>query len=300
MTISAYPKVHNLGHPEVRDIFNGEVVIQEKVDGSQFSFGVHDGQLCCRSKNREIIVDAPDNMFATAVAQAKRVADKLPAGWTFRCEYLKSPCHNHLHYGRIPGGNLVLFDIDAGEQDYCDDRTVEAWAHVLGLECVPYIPAGKVMSQDDLDVLLDLESVLGGAKVEGIVIKNYSLFGRDGKVLMGKYVSPAYRETAAVSWKDKNPGPTDIRERIADNLRTERRWEKAVEHLRDNGELENSPKDIGRLIKEIQKDVEEECEQLIKDLLYSWARQHIVRMTQRGLPEWYKQRLVDQQFGATE
>lgn len=36
----SYPKSLNVGHKLAEKLFDGPVVIQEKVDGSQFSFGV--------------------------------------------------------------------------------------------------------------------------------------------------------------------------------------------------------------------------------------------------------------------
>ena len=44
--IHSYSKVYQIGHKVIRDIFNDEVLIEEKIDGSQFSFGVIDGVLC--------------------------------------------------------------------------------------------------------------------------------------------------------------------------------------------------------------------------------------------------------------
>lgn len=296
--ISAYPKIHNLGHPEVRDLFNGSVVIQEKVDGSQFSFMIDDaGELHCRSKNREINVAYPDGMFNLAVASVKRIADRLTPGFVYRGEYLKSPNHNHLHYGRVPNNNIVLFDVAFAEASYCITPGLQEAANQLGLESVPVFFEGEVRSQDDLEELLQRESFLGSVKIEGVVVKNYSRFGRDDKPLMGKYVSPAFRETQKISWKAANPGGAEIRQRIADNLKVDRRWEKVVEHLRDAGQLENSPRDIGPLIRELNKDLVEECEPLIKDMLWDWARKDILRMATNGFPEWYKQRLLNQQFG---
>ena len=40
-------------------------------------------------------------------------------------------------------------------------------------------------------------------------------------------------------------------ETMLDNYRTVARWEKAIQHLNESGRLENSPRDIGPLIKEI-------------------------------------------------
>ena len=48
--ISAYPKMYAYGHPynsTLLDNSNSEIVIQEKVDGSQFSFGKYDGKEGC-------------------------------------------------------------------------------------------------------------------------------------------------------------------------------------------------------------------------------------------------------------
>ena len=65
---NSYPKVYALGHPATKDIFSGEVLVEEKIDGSQFSFGVIDGVLRTRSKSCE----PPDGrMFDLAVSAAK-------------------------------------------------------------------------------------------------------------------------------------------------------------------------------------------------------------------------------------
>jgi hypothetical protein len=36
--IHSYSKLYNIGHKAVEDLFNEEVLIQEKLDGSQISF----------------------------------------------------------------------------------------------------------------------------------------------------------------------------------------------------------------------------------------------------------------------
>lgn len=38
--IASYPQVFNLGHRAVADLFLDPVTVQEKVDGSQISFGI--------------------------------------------------------------------------------------------------------------------------------------------------------------------------------------------------------------------------------------------------------------------
>lgn len=69
----SYPKVYNLGHDAIREIFEDIVVVEEKVDGSQIGFGVFDGGLKIRSKGKEQY-PATDKMFEPAVAVIKGLA----------------------------------------------------------------------------------------------------------------------------------------------------------------------------------------------------------------------------------
>lgn len=59
-----------------------------KIDGSQFSFRLEeDGTLSCRSKGADLIVDAPEKMFAQGVETVKRLASadaEAPPGWVGR------------------------------------------------------------------------------------------------------------------------------------------------------------------------------------------------------------------------
>ena len=104
----SYPKVYNLGHPAISELFSDPVVVQEKVDGSQFSFGIIDGELKCRSKGAEIFLDNPEKMFEKAVEAIKELS--LMDGWTYRGEFLRGPSHNTLKYNRTPRHNIILFD----------------------------------------------------------------------------------------------------------------------------------------------------------------------------------------------
>lgn len=84
MSINSYPSVYAIGHSAIKDLFLGPVIIEEKIDGSQFSFGVIDGELQCRSKGKQLILDAPEKMFEKAVGIVKETAPALKPGWTRR------------------------------------------------------------------------------------------------------------------------------------------------------------------------------------------------------------------------
>lgn len=295
--LHSYSKIYNLGHKEIADLLKGEVVVEEKVDGSQFSFGVRDGVPYFRSRGAEIYPETTDKLFKAAVAYIISVKDILVEGWTYRGEVLHAPRHNTLTYDRVPKHNIVLFDIEVNNgQNYMPPQGKVLEAMKLDLETVPAFFVGEITDAAGLQSLLETDSFLGGCKIEGIVIKNYNQFGNDKKALMGKWVRPEFKEIHQGAWKGANPSKGDVIEAMIQVYRNENRWEKAVQHLRDAGQLENAPQDIGKLIKEVQKDLMEECAAEIKEKLYEYALPKILRGASGGVPQWYKERLLKQQF----
>jgi len=296
--IQSYGSIYNLGHKAVEHLFDQPVLVEEKIDGSQFMFGCIDGEVCIRSKRLQMIVDHPEPLFALAGQTVREIAPLLKPNYIYCGEFLAKPKHNALAYSRVPAKHIILFDVITapGSEDYLSPSEKRAEATRLGLECVPAFHQGMVKSAEELRLLLDTESCLGGQKIEGVVIKQYDIFGPDKKALMGKFVSEAYKETQKIGWKADNPGKNDVVEAIITGLRTNARWRKAVEHLRDEGTLEQSPRDIGPLMKEVNADIERECEDIIKNALYKWALPTVKRGVLRGFPEWYKQGLLDLQF----
>jgi hypothetical protein len=295
--IGSYGKVHAIGHREIKELFSSPVNIEEKIDGSQFSFGLINGDLMCKSRHKMLVMEAPDKLFDCAVGVVKGLGNRLTPEWIYRCEYLQKPKHNALAYDRIPLNHLMLLDVDKGGENFLTPNERRAEAVRLGIECVPVIAENvTVPTPEYISDMLETISVLGGQKIEGVVCKNYDSFTKGGHILKGKYVSERFKEIHKKNWKMDNPGPSDIKEAIAQSLRTEARWEKAIQHLKENGHYTGTPKDIGPLIKEINSDTLEECGDLIREQLFTWARKHIMRRITAGFPEWYKERLLDEAF----
>jgi len=289
--VRSYSSIYNIDHRVAADIFDGPVAVQEKVDGSQFSFGVYDGEVAVRSKGQQIILDAPPKMFKKAVDTVLRLAPRLVPGWTYRGEYLEKPKHNALAYSRVPKDHIILYDIDRGHQDYLSPEETFAEGVRLGLEVVPLLYYGVLAGPAEARALLPEESILGGVKPEGVVVKNYAKLDPEKKTLMVKFVTEAFREVHKKAWGESNPGQKDIIQRLIETYKVEARWEKAVQHLRDADVLTGTVKDIGALIKEVPRDVRKEEEDAIKDALFAYAWPHILRGITSGLPQWYKARL---------
>ncbi len=289
----SYPSIYALGHKITMSIFSHPVTIEEKIDGSQFSFGIFNGELKLKSKNKELSYEVPEKMFMKAVESVITIQDKLTEGWTYRAEYLQSPRHNVMHYESIPLKHLMVFDINTGHEVYLPYAEKKAEAERLGLEAVPLIFEGIWTDATAIPGLIERKSCLGGSGIEGVVIKNYGLFGPDKKCIFAKYVTETFKEIHKKSWGESNPRQHDILVCIISSLTTEARWLKVVQHLKEAGEIEGDPRDIGKLMKELHNDVRKECLEHIQEQLLNWALPHVLRGCGRGFPEWYKKHLLE-------
>jgi hypothetical protein len=294
--LRSYSTIFNVGHRAVQPLLNELCLVEEKVDGSQFSFGRINGEVVMRSKGA-VVHAGGGGMFEDA-SHIESDINSMPDGLIFRCEYLQKPRHNVIAYNRVPDKFLIVFDVEDGNEGFLDYPAKREAAAAIGLEVVPRLYEGLV-TLEILQGLLDRESVLGGAKIEGVVVKplQYNLYGVDKKVLMGKYVSEAFKEKHQREWKAENkPQVVDL---LVAELRTEARWLKAIQHLAEMEMLDNSPRDIGPLIKEVLKDIEREEIDYVKEKLFQRFWPDIKRQLTWGLPEWYKERLLKEAFDAT-
>ena len=295
--ISSYPNVIRHGHYLVENILNGAVVIQEKIDGSQISFGVDDdGNLMMRSKNAQIDTEAEGGMFKLAVDWCKANKLYFVKGTTYRGEFLSKPKHNTLAYSRVPKHNIILFDIQYSNSGYFHWKDVAQIAKILDLESVPTFYQGKLEAKDIEQVteeLLSKTSILGGTTIEGFVIKNYEKFGDDHKPLMAKIVRPDFQEVNRTNWRENNPNTSDVLNRLIETYKTEARWQKAVGHLQDDNRLTGTMRDIPALMTEIKDDTRKECEEEIKQQLFDHYFKKISSGITSGFAEWYKARIKE-------
>lgn len=301
-SIPPFPKIFEIGHYAIANLFQGEVEITEKIDGSQFSFGVsEDGQVVIRSKGKELFFDNPEKLFAEAIGWVDRnrelIFKTLAPGTFIYGEYLRVPKHNVLAYARIPKNTVIVFGIRERQNLVVDHKRIVEIARSLDLEAVPLLDVTTVSSFEDLKKYLARESGLGGTVLEGIVVKNYKQYctlSDFNWISMGKFVREEFKETHAEQWGTIS-GKNWL-DKLKESLKTEARWEKAIQHLRDSGELTETVQDIGKLMSEIERDFEEEEKERIKAILWREQSPEILRHIKRGFPEWYKEWLVKKGF----
>lgn len=290
-----YPKVWHMGHRTVEGMFvTGTTWVQEKYDGSQFSFirDIETGELICKSHHVILDLENPGKLFEGTVDHLKSVKDKIRTGWLHRGEAFMSNKHNTLKYDRTPAGHLVLFDVDVGHHAYLDPHETMGVADSLGVEAAQLI---EEIDRENVTPLmlttwLKIPSSLGGTKIEGVVMKNYDHMTAFDAPAFCKFVSEAFKEQHSrnLDWKQGK----DLNNALGDTFATEARWRKSVQRLRDSGQLEESPQDIGILLKELNGDLLDEYGDELKERVWKPAWRTISRASTRGFAEWYKRELA--------
>ena len=298
-----YPKSYNLGNKNLEGFFEHPIYVQEKIDGSQFSFGYFDGKLRCWSRAQELNLLNP-GMFKPAI---DALLDRDPLAFmnecTYRGEFLARPRHNHLAYDRIPKQHVVLFDVQdkAGEWLIHAELCVEGQR--LGFDVAPVYMLWNNQTDSESYLLEEIKKlvatmkpVLGGEHIEGVVLKSYQR-NADGHVMFGKYVRPEYREEAPHKKPKKGSGTDEFLAALAYAVTGPARWEKALQHLRDGGVATGEMQDMPLLIQEVNADIYLECSADFETSLLVWAlpkmKQHFIK----GLAEWYKDKLLEQITG---
>lgn len=295
--LNGYPKIWALGAPEVRDnLFKGHVEVTEKIDGSQIGFGLDDkGQLMVRSKGAFIYhngyVRQPDSLFKAAVEYIVSIKDKLHPETAYYGEVLSSKHHNTLTYGSVPRNNVVLYGICSKGHWAEDHEVLTKTADSLGFDSVPLLFSGVITNKAQLDEMMETISHYGETKIEGVVIKNYNQLAVSAysSCCFGKFVSERFKEANGVTWS----GKTSKIEDFYNGFTNKARWEKTIQHLRDDGKLSDSPKDIGLVIETCIKDFETEQKESVKEQLWNVYIRDIKRKVTAGLPEFYKQSLAN-------
>lgn len=291
---AAFPKILHIGDKQILDLFEGEVEITEKLDGSQFSFGRVDGEIITRSKGREF--SEPDKLFKPVWEYVHSIADRLPEGLFFYGETLGTPRHSTLAYDRTPKNFFAMFGVyNSQTREFLPYENIVEWSNRLEVDAVPLLFKGEISQDKILEMVDDTVSYLGGQKIEGVVVKAYKPWMFLGQILLtvmsGKYVTEAFKEVHQKDWTKLNTGKGKF-DVLKENYRTEARWNKAIQHLKENGELTGTPKDIGALLKEVYVDIETEEKENIKEQLYNIYKSDIMKYATHGLAQWYKERLV--------
>jgi hypothetical protein len=292
-------------------LFDGEVVVQEKVDGSQVSFAMecvsaerHIGGKrtyapVVRSKNQ--IVQDGNKMFQMVLDWVRDKAPRLNPNFIYRGEAVTSLKHNTLTYARVPNGGVMLFDIYDREGDrMLDPSELRIEAVRLGLEQVRTFAWRKGVTIEDVRSFIGSQSKLGGTFIEGVVIKAYDKpdpqsFAQTTDAqgfLKVKLVCEDFKEVHHKDWKGRNPNGKDFVSNLVEVYGTPQRFDKAIQRMREEGKLTETPKDIGELIGRVVDDIKEECADEIAAALFKHFGKKVLSGIGKKVPNYYKETVL--------
>ncbi|KAL9650473.1 hypothetical protein ABK040_004695 [Willaertia magna] len=270
------------------------VIVQEKIDGSQFSFSIDSSfNFISKSSGTQ---NPTGKLFNAAINSLQEIKHLLKPYYTYRAESMCVKTQNRINYSRLPKRFIVLFDIQDENGNYLNVKQLIEEANRLDLEFAKVLYEGILDFNLINDFVKNENSMLGEkVNIEGVVIKQYE----NGRMESIKVVSEKFIETQHHLIEKKN------REQIvniAKSVCTEARWFKAIQHLREDGKLTNNIKeDIPNLLIEVQKDTLKEEEQYIidqlmelgisDDKLLQTKKKEVLKATCNGFYDWYLQLL---------
>lgn len=205
MTFKKYPKIHRLGKEETEGILQGEIHVQEKIDGANVSIWIDKrGEIACGSRNREL--SEGFNGFVDYVKKHEGIHKLLQDNPTYRL-YGEWLVRHTISYKETNYNQFYLFDITEigdGEEpeEFFPIEKVHAIAEQYNILTPEY--HGKFKDVD----LVFLDKFVGtsklGEKGEGVVIKNMAHTDKFGNHCYAKIVTQEFKEDNGITFGGNN------------------------------------------------------------------------------------------------
>ena len=264
MTFKKYNKIHHLGDSETEGIFSpGNVVVQSKVDGAQFSFWVdendtlHFGKHSCEMSSEETYSHKNDGSYVW-----KAVPDIEYAYLHSNIEFKKSLIyygeslqkHTLQYRDDMPGFiGYDVFSLETGE--FLDWKIAKQEFELIGL---PFINVHFEKDVRDITIK-ELHKLISISPYrddgdEGIVIKRYDCKNIYGRPLFAKIVANDFKEKNRQVFNGiKNVNTDELN--ITDTYCTPGRITKIIHKLIADEQYGLSMKLMPILFREVVKDI---------------------------------------------
>ena len=217
-----FQHIEHFGRDEVYGIERGTIFVFPKLDGTNSSVWMDNGELKFGSRNKELSLDFDNADFMNKMVHDERLYkffNKYP-NLRLYGEFLVP--HTITNYQPDAWGKFYVFDVtirndEAKQEEYLDYNTYLPLLQEFGLDYIPCLIQIDNPTVDDLRNLAYTENFLiyGDGNGEGIVIKNYQYKNQFGLQNYAKIVTD--------SFKDKKWEKTyvSLEEQIADKYVTQ-------------------------------------------------------------------------------
>lgn len=263
-----YPHLERFGTDEVDGINIGTCYIFPKIDGTNGSLWLDQGELKAGSRNRKLTLDNDNQGFYAWALQQDNIRHFLEANPLLRLygEWLVP--HSLKTYRDDAWRNFYVFDVvDDSTGDFLPYNEYKVLLDEFRVE---YIPCTLKSNNPDYEILVKatennrflLKENEGVG--EGIVIKQYGFKNRFGRTTWAKLITNTFKDKHIKEMGGAVVDNKMVEEEIANGFITQHTVDKVVEKIRnDQGQF--GAKDIPRLLQTVFHDlVVEEIWEAIK------------------------------------
>jgi hypothetical protein len=192
-----YQHIERLGSYEVQDILEGMCHVFYKIDGTNASVWLENGEIKAGSRNRELSLDNDNAGFCEFVSVSEKIKSffELYPNVILYGEWLVP--HTLKTYKNDAWREFYVFDVMS--EDYY--LPYDVYKPMLELFSINYIPPIAICSNPTIETLYNLLEKSGQFLVEdgkglgeGIVIKNYKFKNKHGRTTWAKIITSEFKE----------------------------------------------------------------------------------------------------------
>jgi nicotinamide mononucleotide adenylyltransferase len=186
-----YDIYHKKGDEFVDHLFNTFVTVNEKMDGSAFTFerDKETGKFKFYRRDQRNPITFVDRTLMKYYEKPinyieslpPHILEKIPRGWRFGLEYFSSTKPVEIMYDRIPKNHLILSYVHEYGQDGKIKKTIQdkgeldSWADLLGIDRAPIIFQGY-LNDDQKNKILEFLRTPFGQLVEKFKTQSFVRF----------------------------------------------------------------------------------------------------------------------------
>ena len=260
-----YPKVHRLGKEETDGILEGDVHVEEKIDGANAQIWIEDGKIAIGSRNNTLCSDVMNpvegdnyfNGFLEYVAGHEGIKKLLTENTNLRL-YGEWLVKHTIHYTETSFHQFYLFDISfvsTQDKETClSKENVISTAKRFGINTPAYHGMFTNPTTEQLMVFVGKSTI--GEEGEGIVLKNEGFIDKFGDNTYAKIVTQSFTESNGITFGGNNKYSDTYHEMwVVNKFITLARVQKIMQKLQPQIEERLDLKHIPRIINTVYHDM---------------------------------------------
>ena len=193
-----YQHIERLGVQETENILDGITHVFYKIDGTNGSVWMEDGELKAGSRNRELSLENDNAGFYAYILQSdkyKKFFEQFPNHRLFG-EWLVP--HSLKTYREDAWRRFYVFDVMDANGKYIPYDHYHRELSEYGIDYIPPLAIGRNITNDNIYHMLEKAGQFlvedGKGNGEGIVIKNYDWENKYGRQVWAKVIANEFKE----------------------------------------------------------------------------------------------------------